>query len=230
MAIEFNNTLGQRIDFGNEPLTDLAQKTIVAGFSLDSFGDGTNPALFISKGLWYPYLATSSEKIIFMQDFYPSSSGGWSTPNNSIDVGENLVVVKYDNSLTTNDPVILINNVAQAITEFGTPSGTARSDADWPLAIGHPNGRSIDGKVRLLLIYNRILTAEESTRIHVSRGRDFPRDGLVFCPFLVGAAGLQAFDGATLAAGNTIVDPCSGAVGVPYGDPVGVGETYLMGR
>jgi hypothetical protein len=143
--------------------------------------------------------------------------------------GKHLIVVTYDGGATTNDPIIYIDGVSSAVTESSTPVGTYGAEANIDISLGAYSGgtKSHDGKTFLDLMYNRILTPDEVLDIYNSRGASYPRNGLVFCPMLYGAKGLSDFSG-TLAAGNTILDKCSGAYGVPTGNPIAVPETFLM--
>lgn len=227
MAIDFTNTSNQLINFG-DVASGLSQKSISFWVNLDSFGDTSNPATIISKGSsnWYIYFGTSTETIKLYRDF-AILGGLWTSANNTVTTGIHHYAITYDESSTANNPIIYIDGVSTSVTETVPPYGTLVVDTGNDLVLGYPSAKSIDGKLSDIRIYNRILTADEVLAIYNARGRDNIRNGLVFCPFLKGAKGLQAFDGATLAAGNTIVDPCSGAVGVPAGNPVGVGETYL---
>ncbi|MEW6400816.1 MAG: hypothetical protein AB1649_03395, partial [Chloroflexota bacterium] len=86
---------------------------------------------------------------------------------------------------------------------------------------------AIDGRIYSFLVYNRILSAAEIAEAYNSRLWIPNRNGLIFAPVLFGAKDLQTFDGATLAAGNTITDHISGAIGTPAGSPVGWGDTVL---
>jgi len=127
---------------------------------------------------------------------------------------------------TANDPIIYLNGAPVAITEISTPSGTVEDDSDSLLYVGGAGGRVIVSDLR---IYPFITSAADIVDIYNSRCANVhPSAGLpVFAPMMYGAAGLQAFDGGTLAAANKIVDPYSGALGTPAGSPVGVAETYL---
>ena len=84
-----------------------------------------------------------------------------------------------------------------------------------------------DGIIYDIRIYNRILSAAEVSTIYNMRGKDNIINGLVFRPMLKGAAGLSTFDGAVLAAGNTIYDPYSNTYGVPNGSPIAVADNKL---
>jgi len=228
MAIDFTNTSNQLINFG-DVASGLSQKSISFWVNLDSFGDTSNTATIISKGSlnWYIYFGTSTETIKLYRDF-ATLGGLWTSANNTVTTGIHHYAITYDESSTANNPIIYIDGVSTSVTETVSPDGTLVVDTGNDLVLGYPSAKSIDGKLSDIRIYNRILTADEVLAIYNARGRDNIRNGLVFCPFLKGAAGLQAFDGATLAAGNTIVDPCSGATGTPNGDPVGIGETFLL--
>jgi len=233
MAIDLTNTNTQGINFGAVPgVQNLANKSISFWINQDTLADGRTIQL---------YPAGASDEF-FLVDFNNIASGdlvfsaGWSTPGVWKIAGSTFsagnwykIGITYNNSSVTNDPIIYVNGVSVSVTEVITPVGTYLSGTDNDLVIGYPGAavNTIDGKIAGLRIYNRILTATEDLMIYDGRGRDNITYGMVFCPALRGAKGLQAFDGATLAAGNTIVDPCSGAVGVPAGSPVGVGETYL---
>jgi hypothetical protein len=138
------------------------------------------------------------------------------------------LILLYDGSSVANDASFYLNNVLQSIHEVGTPSGSLPAD----------NGdiyieQSIDGEdpvvFHKILLYSRILSASERAENLNSRGRWYPRNGLVFNPQLNGAKGLQTFDGSTLAAGNTILDRISGVSGIPSGSPVGISNKVLAG-
>jgi hypothetical protein len=229
MAIRFTNVDNQKVAFGDIG-ANINPKTISFWIYINSSPDVEE---WFSKGAkWFLYYSSFNKRLGFTQSF-ATSSGYWVTDTNSIVDSTNYhIVISYDNSSYLNNPVFYINGALVNSTEITTPSSEAvSSDSGISFSIGESSNtgvKSPDGRITGFRIYNRILTAAEVLTIYNSRGADNIRNGLVFCPFLKGAAGLQVFDGATLAAGNTIVDPCSGAVGVPAGSPVGVGETYLV--
>lgn len=235
MAIDFSNASAQNISFGVTPASNLDQISIVVWMDLDSFGDTSTGAGMFTKGTHSFYVGTLNERLIY-RDYFSGAAGTWATANNTVIAGERLFIVTFDRSSASNDPIFYIDGVASATSETDTPSGSKQDDAAYSLYIGgYTDGlpastKSPDGKIRDFRIYNRILTPAEALQIYNARGRDNIRSGLVFCPIPFGATGLQAFDGATLAAGNTIIDPCSGTAGVPAGNPVGAGEIFLSVR
>lgn len=228
MAVDFTNIDNQYISFG-DIIINTNPKTISFWVKLDTAGLGTVNH-FVNKSEWQATYVPGT-KAIYWNQTHSGTAGIWKTPDNSILTSTLYhVVLSYDNSSNLNNAVIYLDGVSQDITETSTPTGSASSDAGIPLHIGSPytyTSKSIDGHIHDLRIYNRILSPAEVATIYSARGADNIRNGLVFCPFLLGARGLQAFDGVTLTADNTIIDPCSGALGVPAGSPVGVGETYL---
>ena len=222
----WNNLTTMSVCFWTKP-TSLPDISSPFDFVLAKrFGDGSNGGWNASQGDAYSVANT----VLFGNNF-ATGYGRWTAPANSLEVGVvKSVCITYDRSSAANDPIIYIGGESVLVTEQSEPVGVVVDDAGADLYLGgfeYATTYTIDGIVYDSRLYNRIITPAEALQYHNARGRDNIRNGLVFCPFLMGAKGLQAFDGATLAAGNTIVDPCSGAVGVPAGNPVGVGETYL---
>jgi len=239
MAIDFEASTGdQNISFGEvTALEGLGTRSICSWFKIESntsFGHLFNINTAISDDLTdggYNILLPSG-KIRFVP-MWTGGAAAWDSDAALSTATEYLVCITYDSSSTANNPIFYVNGSSVTLTEIAAPSGTLIDKSTTTPITKFGNGVTgdsntrFDGIIRDIRVYNRILTAAEAAQMYSARGRDNIRNGLVFCPFLKGAAGLQAFDGATLAAGNTIVDPCSGAVGVPAGSPVGVGETYL---
>lgn len=241
MAIDFDG-VDDRISFPSIPTLDtLANISICFWFTPDALLDMTAAYDFvvakISSGTtgWHisagdaPTIA-KTDALVFTRVF-STSPGTWSSPSNSFVVGTRYFVCVTVGGLASDDPTIYINGASVAITENTSPSGTLSNDSGSVVEIGGSvlgNAHSLDGKIQDVRIYNRILSATEILDIYNSRCMNNNFNGLVFAPMLFGAAGLQAFDGVSLAAGNTIVDPFSGAVGVPAGSPVGRAENYLQ--
>ena len=104
-----------------------------------------------------------TDKLSFEQKF-STTSGAWSTPNNSItlDVWAHVAIV-YNSSATTNDPVIYIGGASQSITEDTTPVGSATSDVDIDIRLGNSSGlnRTFDGSICEVVIWDGALSAAE---------------------------------------------------------------------
>ena len=152
--------------------------------------------------------------------------GKWFT-NNTFPLNEYFNwAITHDNSSIDNDPIIYINSVDVAITEYNQPvdSGAYYINSDI-IGSGNIDDTTITGKLQDVRIYNRILSASEIAELYNSRCQRAVMDGLVFWPEMDGAAGLSSFDGATLSSANTIVDRISGVQGIPSGSPIGRGNT-----
>lgn len=249
MAIDFEaGSYPQYVTFGEiDSLKGLTQKTVCAWVKPESLSEyqhifNINTQLTFQSGEYSHaggyQLMLSNGKIRFVSH-WSGVSGGHAAVWDSVETisagNIGLACVSYDNSSENNNPVLYVNGNLSDITEVVSPAGTLMDYAtdytpSTKIGISYTNTSSdvqLDGVLYKILVYDRILTAAEVAQMYVARGRDNIRKGLVFCPMLYGAKGLQIFDGATLAAGNTIVDPCSGALGIPAGNPVGIVETYL---
>jgi hypothetical protein len=178
-----------------------------------------------AKGFLVTLDARSTNGTIQIYTFHASHVGEWTSAGGVIGLNTLYhIVVNYDSSSTSNNPTVTVNGVDVSLTEYGTPSGAYTESSNLWIGSGY---RSIIGDTLSYKRYDRFLTSAEILDMYNSRGASYPRNGLVFCPVLYGAKGLHVFDGATLTTSNLIVDPCSGATGVPTGSPVAVGETYL---
>ena len=236
MAIDFGNTFAhaKSVTFANPSgAVGLTQKSISMWFILNALPGVQDVVLFQldnGTGGWVLRSNGGGTNAVYFYEWFSGTNGVWNqnTALSTTGIVYHLVIT-YDNSSVANNAVFYLNGIDDTSAGIQHPTGTKDSETSANLAIGNNQYNNAGYPLKILdfRIYNRILTPAEVLQMYNARGRDNIRNGLVFCPFLKGAAGLQAFDGATLAAGNTIVDPCSGAVGVPAGNPVGVGETYL---
>lgn len=85
------------------------------------------------------------------------------------------VVITYDRTLTTNDPIIYLNGVAETVTELSTPTATIRTGED-SVRCGEAIGGSLDfdGTLAEAAIWSRILSAAEA----LSLGKGYTPDWL----------------------------------------------------
>lgn len=238
MAIS-QNTAGQKIDFGNLAatgnLTAFSFGMWIYPTSYDVAGGGEYPVIASQYAVsgengWALLIADDGtySKTLVVNAGYSGTNGAWVTNANAIPSlnAWYYVEIQFD---TTGDPRILVNGVSQTITETSTPTGTYNTAASYPLILGNINGASntFAGTYTSPRIWNRIRTVAQSLVTYDARTMGDDLNGVVFAPVLYGAAGLQAYDGVALGTSNTLVDPYSGAVGVPTGSPVGSAETYL---
>jgi hypothetical protein len=222
---------------------NLANKTIMGWVTLDAYdpanltnlvdirkltsADTTSEQFFIRMG------ASPGDIFSFVAD-WTTNAGQWNMAADALPIGgKHHFAWTYNNSSASNDPVGYIDGASKALSEVSTPSGSYKSGIDNALHLGGSTTSGVsalysyDGKLYSVLVYNRILSASEILEAYQSKlAIPFYR-GLVFAPMLVGAKNVQTFDGAVLAAGNTLVDSINGAVGTPNGSPIGRADTVL---
>lgn len=229
MAIDFN--VNSYITFAqSDAINALTKFTFCQWYTPDAVN--VQERTFFSSVEFGGFIFSHSEGGVSgnlrLSAYFAGSSGVWLTTDNLMSPNNKyLLCVSYDTASLANNPIFYVNGIAAAITETSTPSGEF-GNGTGAFVLGYSSGYSIDGISSGVRIYNRILTPDEVMQIYSARGADNIKNGLVFCPVLYGAKGLQVFDGATLTTSNLIIDPCSGATGVPTGSPVAVGETYLI--
>lgn len=96
-------------------------------------------------------------------------SAVWTTPTNSITLKQwNHVVISYDDTSSSNNPIIYINGVNQTLTVGTAPSGSSGSDASGTLYLGNRNNggtydRTFDGYIDDARIYNYIRSPSQVT-------------------------------------------------------------------
>lgn len=235
MAVEFTGANGQHIAI-NINTGNLINFSVSAWVYIDSLPTSPNDKIIMRKygaggkvdwmlsayansrpTIWFTVFDGPTQFPVAYAStsmFFPISTGVWS---HYVATYEHVPVIKiYENG----------NEVEDGDTE-SNPITRVDSDGDYPLLIGGSSlsGFTIDGKIEDPRIYNVILTPSEISELYNSRCQRSVTRGLIFAPVFDGAAGLSKFDGATLGTANTIADWVSGAVGIPYGNPIGRGNT-----
>lgn len=115
-------------------------------------------------------LSESASKVKIRLDVdFSSQDGRWESTSTEIDINTwTHIIVIYDGSSTSNNPIIYINSSPITLTESITPIGTISSDSTSNLYIGNDSTQSytFDGLLDDLFIVNRILTASEVTEAY----------------------------------------------------------------
>lgn len=223
---------GQYINWSTPSLIqNMAERTIMGWINPSSINNGNGIA---SSGSLTPpaefwEVVLSNNKLGFQAGW--TFSGFWRSDTSISTDAWTHFAVTYDKSSVLNDPLIYINGDADLVTEVSSPSGTYLSGTGGSFYLGASLtggvNKSFVGKIACFYVIPRILSAAEIADAYNSRLAIPNYNGLVFAPNLVGAKGLQTFDGATLSSSNTMIDNISGAVGTPSGNPVGAADTYL---
>lgn len=236
MGILFSNSTTEKIGYGALPaVMNVPLKSVLVSLYFTSL-----PAN--NQVIWtLDPVGASDERFTL---FYVSGSGkmqitiGWSGTSGDWTFAPpstgafHEILITYDNSSTANNPVVYIDGSPVSVTRAVGPTGSYKTGANvnWVLGSDVPTGgssRSINGIVFSWLFYNVILSSQEATDGWNSRLVIPTYRGLKFAPLLYAAKGLTIFDGAVLAAGNTLLDEVGLAVGVPAGSPVGASDSYL---
>lgn len=233
MAIEYPNL--SVMDFGvmPAPLANLGTRSIGVWLKIDGTASGGHAIL---NG-YVPPSGPSSDKWSFYYDdagklhfWFPAPGGnGWWYANKTMTVGTIYFVgVSYDKGSVANDPIFYDSTGPLTTIESSAPATTMPDDSAANLFSGGIYGYANLSMMTILDIQmaNVIWTAAEFAELATGRCVRIMR-GDVFHPLLYGAAGLPVFGGATLGAGNKVIDQISGVQGTPTGSPIGRAETYL---
>jgi hypothetical protein len=148
----------------------------------------------IAKGLW-------NSELTFSKDVWTFVAVAWTNPGGTI-----------------NKPEMYVNDTYWTGVPTEYPNGSYLDGADVKLG-SHLSSDPYYSNCQIqdVRIYNRQLTAAEIKEIHHSRFKCKLTNGLLFHAPLIGAAGVQNFDGTSLASGNTLLDEVGKYAGVPNG-------------
>lgn len=233
IMLEGNGT-SQYVQFDDvSGLTGLPAKTFAFWINQDSYIADTNPIYLVGDdnadelNILRVNFAGNNGWIMFSAGF-TTAQGIWAVQSNVLPInGWHHVAVSYDGSSTSNNPVIYVDGVAKSVTRLQSPVGTWISTGANKLRVLGTTANSVDGKLENWKIYNRVLSAGEVAELYNSRTVTVNDLGLIFDLYAIGAAGYQEFNGAALAAENTLTDRMSGRRGIPHGGPGMWGDTLL---
>ncbi len=169
-ALKFDG-VNDYVDLGNgSSLNNISSRTISFWLYNNKYF-ATDPvgSHYLNKGDKTFFASDpSNSRYIFGQNF-STAVGRWSIPMSAIGLNRWYhILIVYDRSSSSNDPTWYVNGVAQVVTEYLTPSGTAVDDSADKLVIGRSlvYGRWIDVKIDDVRIYNRALSASEVKQLY----------------------------------------------------------------
>jgi len=151
-----------------------------------------------------------------------SADGKWSIAKPTTGAWHHICIT-YDGSSTTNNPLIYLDGVSQAVTTRSTPSGTLLLP-DGTVTIGRATGggQEFDGRLAEFAMWNRILTAGEVAAL----GKGFapptnPRGLLTYLP-LIGRASpeIELMGGSNLTLSNSPVNIAHPRIIYPSGSEI----------
>jgi hypothetical protein len=162
-----------------------------------------------------------------------ANPGAWTTDASSVPTGQWVhVLVTYDRSSASNNPVIYIDGTSETVTETLTPSSTFKTEDGVSLVVGNwktateDYTRPFDGKIFDPRIYEGILTSGNATTLYNSGTPDETlltdqSTGLLFQAFAVRTAQAASYIDDTLDSTMTVRDNIFGAIGTINGSPIG---------
>ena len=235
MSVEFTRPAGaQYIDFGTTStaigLTSFSisfwtQAGTLADpgtYFLIWDGTGTDSDQYISI-----HRDISDKKKFWFLAHFSTANGTWKTSADqllSIKIWYHIVIT-FNGSSATNNPVIYINGSSVAITETATPSGTFLTGTTANLYLGDTQaGSAHKGRISDVRVYNTILSAAQVLALY-NDGVFTPNfdTNLVFNAPLKNATALSGsdFDSYVLTSSQKLIDRINCVEGSPTGSPVG---------
>lgn len=141
-------------------------------YNIAAVGGTTTPRLFDK------YYGANVEKLIYFQTdlktmtfihYFSNSYGVWRIDDSfTYDTWHHLVIT-YNNSSISNDPVVYIDGLSKSVFEDISPDGTASTTTDSFVFGNRPAGdRPLDGKIDEVMIYNREISATEVKMLYNS--------------------------------------------------------------
>lgn len=228
VAVEFfgDDTLSY-IDFGNlqSVLGDDVPYRIYSFWVYQTTDEGSPVSgVFSTNGKQDIYLFNNRVRI---SQSFSGTDGEWrgSTTTFSDDTWVHILIA-YDNSSPSNDPVIYVNNNLQTVTELSTPTGTYDSLENSQLRMGYlqVNGSTpMKGKIKDFRVYDGSLVlgtiADFADDLYDEGGNGTGyTNGLLFHPFYVKTSQVASYIDEELTE-NT---PVSEAVNLIAGKPITV--------
>ena len=147
--------------------------TIDIIFKIASVGE-SNAGYLWAKNTNTHYLhfrdeAAGNVKLQFNQMFTGISGWRSSAADISLNVTHHLSI-EYNNSLPTNDPNILLDGEAYAVTQVATGTGTRADDSAGVLVLGNSPAKTntTDGTISEMIWWNRSLTLSERLNIYLA--------------------------------------------------------------
>lgn len=141
-------------------------------------GSGTSGAQFIMSKFatgsyptgWAIYfnIQTASTAYVAFDRGFSTTTGAWRTSSTITHTNWNHIVITYNKSSTSNDPIIYINGVSQTITKAQAPVGTATDESAGSLFFGRTSDSTykFDGQIGEAAVFDRILTSTEVSDIY----------------------------------------------------------------
>ncbi len=224
MAIQFNVDINTNLRFSSPTAAFLTTKTY--SFRVGGGSSGFRTIQYTSTTGDYISFSTVGSGNISFNSIFSTTTGFWSsTFAGAADSSTRFhVLITYNGSSTSNNPVIYVNGVSLSVTRTTAPVGTYQTPAT-RLDIGTA-GSSISFNMEDFRIYNVIKTASQAAAIaleDIRTDQSIDDSGLVFHAPLTMCKGrtYSNYVGSTLSASNEFYDRINGYTGVPSGSLLG---------
>lgn len=145
--------------------------SISVWFFADTLGD-SNAGRILHTGYSETLNTAGSGEKIDIQFYraWSTAYGRWYYPGSSLSLSAwNHIVILYDGSSTSNDPVYYQNGIQKTPSESTAPSGSIVNTAEvWTIGDHKDLVRSFDGKIDQVAVWSRILSAAEVAALYNS--------------------------------------------------------------
>jgi hypothetical protein len=233
------------IDFGILPyLANMAEFSYSAWVRLvdNPYGAIISRTVDLGTGRRGNMLFISGSDLLFYSYKTPTDGEWESVGAVPVDGEWHHVVVIYDNTTDTANPIIYVDGVSKTVTETSAPSGASDDDSDCPLVLlnSAKNILSVeeyefqdirDVGLKDLRIYNRALNSVEITELAADEANyDLVLDGLKFCGPFAPTDNIDDYIGHTIEADDWVLDIVHRAAGKPYNGDTSSAATMLTGE
>ena len=156
------------------PITDIWDGGGTAAVWCNLASDGElDLGYLLTKGAWVLNVeAEAAGKVKVNFDIVTGGNDGeWITTATEVTLNAwAQVIITYNSTILTTDPIIYINGSAVGVTESIIPTGARVTDAGGDVTVGNDATQAVttDGKIGETLLYNRILTAPEAQDIYIA--------------------------------------------------------------
>lgn len=221
MAIRFTGIPTQYVEFsGAIPALDLPVRTWAIWFTQNSAVENVPIRISTSGGVNRQAIGLNipaTSGAIRYQVNWSGSTAIWTNNNENdlpMDGLPHLLVISYDGTSSSNDPIFEVDNVNQVLSEPIAPSGNILTGEALIQIGSHPSQFvSTDGIHLSIMYFDHILSRNEKDTIFYSRLNTPINKGLVFSPNLL--------------TNGSIRDRISGVTGNIVGSPIFKEHYYL---
>jgi hypothetical protein len=235
------------IDYGILPyLANLSQFTYsvwVKRLSSTSFAPLFSRSVDLGTGRRGNFLIINSAGTLHFESYKTPTDGEWEATAAVTTLNQWVhVLLEYDNTTDTANPVMYVDNVSATVTETQTPSGTSDDDSDCPLVFFNlsPDPLAPEQKyyystiyniaIKDARIYNRILSSSE--RAALTAGEDdytTVPNGLLFQGPYAPTANISDYINDTIENDDLVLDAVYRACGIPYNEDTTSSDEMLYG-